>query len=141
LTPFGQTFQEHIKGKYFSFNFNLLENWTVYLFVLQEELRSVAKYLSLIHNNSKIEKYIKVMWFDLLESTHREEILFLSIFTAEKMKFGTEFKIAEKNNSAFVKRIESNLLKEAENKTGGAVKINYDRIFGDSQLMSNNFGF
>jgi hypothetical protein len=76
-----------------------------------------------------------------METTNREEIPFLSLFTTEKVKFGTDYKISETNNSALVKRIESSLLKDLESKTaGGGSSFNYDMIFGDfSQPVTSNF--
>jgi hypothetical protein len=60
---------------------------------LQEELRIVASFLSDSYKNPKIKKYVKMIWFDLLETTNREKIPFLSIFTTQKVKYGEEYKV------------------------------------------------
>lgn len=107
--------------------------------MLQEELRSVSSYLSEAYKNPLIKKYIKLIWFDLLETTNREEIPFLSIFTTQKVKYGKEININQTSTSAVINRLESSILRELENKTpGGGSRINYDMIFGDSQLTQPN---
>lgn len=78
-----------------------------------------------------IKKYIKAIWFDLIETTRREEIPLLSIFTTQKVKFGREYNIKTTPHNMIVEKIESNVLKELENKAGGS-QINYDLIFGNS---------
>jgi len=80
------------------------------LFVLQEELAEIAGFLSEQYKCSDLKKYIRAVWFDLLESLTREKIPVLSIFTTERSRFSEISKGRDTSKQATVQIFDDSVI-------------------------------
>lgn len=106
------------------------------MLVLQEELSEIAGFLSEQYKCEDLERYIRAIWFDLLETLTREKIPVISIFTTEKLRFLDISKYKQGSARASLVRLDDYVIKEIEkNSNGGAPTIDYDLIFGEDLLQ------
>ena len=116
-----------------------IENWMVYLFILQQELQAITKELSTHYKNPKISTYSRMIWFDILKSTRSNNTILSSKFTTFLTPFHHPHQHKASMPPSRLKQLEAQVLRDLENKNpgGNGPKINYDLIFGGSANLLN----